>query len=153
MHMCDCLRGHGSWKCIEICSLGSSWWRVNIGSGNGLVPSCNKPLPHLVLTHIYDISWHRWSTINQLDYLLIINYKVRHDFKSFPIFETGWQIQDSHCRISTRYFWNNISHPLLDKDKSKMCFREKLYLHDVGINIDWDNRSILLTLIATQTLW
>ena len=28
------------------------WWQVNIGSGNGLVPSGNKPLPKPVLTKI-----------------------------------------------------------------------------------------------------
>ena len=29
-----------------------SWWLVNIGSGNGLVPSGNKPLPEPMLTQI-----------------------------------------------------------------------------------------------------
>ena len=29
------------------------WWRVNIGSGNGLVPSGNKPLPEPMLTQIH----------------------------------------------------------------------------------------------------
>ena len=30
---------------------------VNIGSGNGLVPSVNKPLPEPMLTHIYVAIW------------------------------------------------------------------------------------------------
>ena len=29
------------------------WWSVNIGSGNGLVPSGNKPLPEPMLTKIF----------------------------------------------------------------------------------------------------
>ena len=29
------------------------WWLVNIGSGNGLVPSGNKPLSESMLTQIY----------------------------------------------------------------------------------------------------
>ena len=29
------------------------WWEVNIGSGNGLVPSGNKALPEMMLTQIY----------------------------------------------------------------------------------------------------
>ena len=33
-------------------SLGLHWWSVNIGSGNGLVPSGNKPLPEPMLTQI-----------------------------------------------------------------------------------------------------
>ena len=31
---------------------GLHWWSVNIGSGNGLVPSGNKPLPEPMLTQI-----------------------------------------------------------------------------------------------------
>ena len=34
------------------------WWKVNIDSGNGLVPSGNKPLPEPMLTKIYDGIWH-----------------------------------------------------------------------------------------------
>ena len=30
---------------------------VNIGSGNGLVPSGNKPLPEPMLTQIYVAKW------------------------------------------------------------------------------------------------
>ena len=33
-----------------------SWW-VKISSGNGLVPSGNKPLPEPMLTHIYVAIW------------------------------------------------------------------------------------------------
>ena len=33
------------------------WWQVNIGSGNGLVPSGNKPLPEPMLTQTYVAIW------------------------------------------------------------------------------------------------
>ena len=33
------------------------WWLVNIGSGNGLVPSGNKPLSEPMLTQIYVAKW------------------------------------------------------------------------------------------------
>ena len=36
---------------------GLHWWSVNIGSGNGLVPSGNKPLPEPVLTKISNAIW------------------------------------------------------------------------------------------------
>ena len=39
-------------------SLGLHWWSVNIGSGNGLVPSGNKPLPEPMLTQISVAIWH-----------------------------------------------------------------------------------------------
>ena len=37
---------------------GLHWWSVNIGSGDGLVPSGNKPLPEPMLTQIYVAKWH-----------------------------------------------------------------------------------------------
>ena len=36
---------------------GHIWWLVNIGSGNGLVVSGNKPLPEPMLTKCYDAIW------------------------------------------------------------------------------------------------
>ena len=33
-------------------------YQVNIGSGNGLVPSGNKPLPEPMLTKVYVAIWH-----------------------------------------------------------------------------------------------
>ena len=41
-------------------SLGLHWWSVNIGSGNGLVPSGNKPLPKPMLTQI---SWRHMVSL------------------------------------------------------------------------------------------
>ena len=35
----------------------SNWWDVNIGSGNGVVPSVDKPLPEPMLTQIYVAKW------------------------------------------------------------------------------------------------
>ena len=36
---------------------GPYWWYINIGSGNGLVPSGNKPLPEPMLTQISVAIW------------------------------------------------------------------------------------------------
>ena len=36
---------------------GLHWWSVNIGSGNGLVPSGNKPLPEPMLIKISNAIW------------------------------------------------------------------------------------------------
>ena len=38
------------WNCPQVIVTGPHWWKVNIGSGNGLVPSGNKPLPEPMLT-------------------------------------------------------------------------------------------------------
>ena len=40
------------WNCPNMNVTGLHWWSVNIGSGNGLVPSGNKPLPEPVLIQI-----------------------------------------------------------------------------------------------------
>ena len=45
-------------QCPTIKASESHWWLVNIGSGNGLVPSGNKPLPEPMLTPIYVAIWH-----------------------------------------------------------------------------------------------
>ena len=41
------------WHCPQMNISGSYWWLVNVGSGNGLVPSAKKALPEPVLTHIF----------------------------------------------------------------------------------------------------
>ena len=40
----------------------SDWRYVNIGSGNGLVASGNKPLPEPMLTQIYVVIWRHQAT-------------------------------------------------------------------------------------------
>ena len=45
------------WNYPLINVTGLYWWWVNIGSGNGLVPSGNKPLPEPMLTQISVAIW------------------------------------------------------------------------------------------------
>ena len=62
-------------NCPQVIFTGPHWWKVNIGSGNGLVPSGNKPLPETMLTQFssYEIlglswngSWSRNSVVQTL---------------------------------------------------------------------------------------
>ena len=48
---------HLLWNCPNMNVIGLHWWSVNIGSGNGLVPSGNKPLPEPMLTDISVAIW------------------------------------------------------------------------------------------------
>ena len=48
---------HLLWNCPNMNVIGLHWWSVNIGSGNGLVPSGNKPLPEPMLTQISVSTW------------------------------------------------------------------------------------------------
>ena len=41
---------------------GPHWWKVNIGSGNGLVSSGNKPLPGPMLTEVHDTKRRHLAT-------------------------------------------------------------------------------------------
>ena len=49
---------HLLWNCPNMNVTGLHWWSVNIGSGNGLVLSGNKPLPEPMLTQICVTIWH-----------------------------------------------------------------------------------------------
>ena len=49
--------GHLLWNCPNMNVTGLHWWSVNIDSGNGLVPSGNKPLPEPMLTQISVTIW------------------------------------------------------------------------------------------------
>ena len=71
---CDCDFKFINFKHIDILSIqeekyprmyarGSHWW-VNIGSGNGLVPSGTKPLPEPLLTKISDTIWCHYATMS-----------------------------------------------------------------------------------------
>ena len=52
----DWLLRHHLWNCSNMNVTRLHWW-VNIGSGNGLVPSGNKPLPEPMLTQISVAIW------------------------------------------------------------------------------------------------
>ena len=41
------------WDCSHLDATGLYWWQVNIGSGNGLVPSGNQPLSEAMLPQIH----------------------------------------------------------------------------------------------------
>ena len=45
-------------NCPDMNVTGHHWWPVSIGSGNGLVPSGNTPLPEPMLTRIYVTKLH-----------------------------------------------------------------------------------------------
>ena len=45
------------WNRRQMIVTGPRWWLVNIGSGNGLVPPGNNPLPEPILTQFYVAIW------------------------------------------------------------------------------------------------
>ena len=55
------------------------WRLLNIGSGNGLVPSGNKPLPEPMLTQSYVTIWHQQAAMNKgLDLNILHLYSTHH---------------------------------------------------------------------------
>ena len=59
---------HFLWNSSQENATEPLWWKVNIGSGNGLVPSGNKSLPDPMLTQIYVIIWHHQATMSMKKY-------------------------------------------------------------------------------------
>ena len=55
---------HLLWNCPHKNVIGLHWWLVNIGSGNGLVPSGNKSLTEPMLTQISVAIWRHWATMS-----------------------------------------------------------------------------------------
>ena len=105
------------WNCPQIIFTGPHWWWVKIDSGNGLVPSGNKPLPELMLTRYYIAGLSRLQWVEKL-----INNNIHTHDKLWhviiypcPYFNGclaelllklrhGWG-------ITHRKLWNMISHP------------------------------------------
>ena len=73
---------------------GLHWWAVSIGSGNGLVPSGNKPLPEPMLTQIChhmaslghnELTHYGLKTYNGVKFLVINEFFIKKmDLKMSP---------------------------------------------------------------------
>ena len=55
----------GGWSLSHQNAIGPHWRKINIGSGNGLVPSGNKPLPGPILIEIYVAIWRHYAPMRQ----------------------------------------------------------------------------------------
>ena len=67
IHCSSLSSGHSQWNCFQVNATEPTWWQVNIGLGNGLFPSSNKPLPEPMLIQIYNAIWHHKSTMSWID--------------------------------------------------------------------------------------
>ena len=54
---------HWQWNYSQMIATEPPLWEVNIGSGNGLVPSGNKPFSGPMLIQIYVTTWHHKATM------------------------------------------------------------------------------------------
>ena len=59
MHCSDYFHKHSQGHWLQVNGAGLNRLLVNIGSGNGLEPSGNKPLPEPMLTQIPVAIWRR----------------------------------------------------------------------------------------------
>ena len=62
----DWWQRYPQWSCHQMNATGLHWWKVNISSDNGLVPSDNKPLPKPMWTKIFIYSLTRPRWFNQI---------------------------------------------------------------------------------------
>ena len=95
---------------LSVIVTGLPWWWVNIGSGNGLVPSENKPLPEPMLTQIYGITRPQWVNPWSLP-RLFLQFENNHfvsSFKCTKYFEMYFLVE-SVCLIpSAGYIYEYI---------------------------------------------
>ena len=76
-HFSDWWLRHILWNCPNMNVTGLHWWSVNIASGNGLVPSDNKPLPEQMLTQISVAIWCHFGTMSGPRCPVITHYALR----------------------------------------------------------------------------
>ena len=82
--------------------MGPYQWCVKIGSGNGLLPSGNKPLAEPVSTQIFVTIWHHKATI--ITHLIIFTLPL-HSF----IWYIGWIWMAPNCIVLICFFEISIS--------------------------------------------
>ena len=72
------------WNCPLVNTTSPHWWLVNIGSGNGLVPSGNKPLPEPMLIQIFSLIQHPsiFYSVNILISIMALRYTDIHNCHS-----------------------------------------------------------------------
>ena len=86
------------WWCPQMNATGPCWWSVNIGSGSGLVPSGNKPLPEPELNKTSTAIWRHWALL-------------RCDNSGFDIFSTTFRGLEPLLLLLLKWFnFNPSSH-------------------------------------------
>ena len=55
-------------NCPHVIATGHHWWwLINIGSGNGLVPLSNEPLPKPILPKFFNDKWRHYATMSWIN--------------------------------------------------------------------------------------
>ena len=80
MYFKGVISGHDMYK-VSTCKINHMWIRgnpsgdkANIGSGHGLVPLGNKPIPEPMLTQTYDVKWNHQASMSSA-YPMISGYE------------------------------------------------------------------------------
>ena len=132
------------WNCPEFDANGLHWWSVNIGSGNGLMPSGNEALPEPIFTHYFAI-W-RHSATWSFDGLFVIILEV-----------TGWR----HSRGVAESILSCVKYGRLATVlpnytcmmfivKSDMSRTDKLETNSLISHIRWHYSDVIMGAMAPQ---
>ena len=87
-----------SWNHSQVNATEHLWWQVNIGSGDGLVPSGSKPLSEPMLTRFYDTHQMTSLSHNELSHeeqITIESNFIQDHFCSFsgrPVKNDTWSL-------------------------------------------------------------
>ena len=90
------------WNCTHVNATRPHWRLVNVGSGNGLVLSGNKPLPDPTLTRVY-VAWPRHNEQTNFDMILYKNAHKQHVQMSFRFYTAshGWRLFSSYGKLES----------------------------------------------------
>ena len=92
-----------------------NWWLVNIGSGNGLVPSGNRPLPQSMLTHFYVTIWYHQAARSSILYSQYITVQYNLSFQYITV---QYDLYSQYITVQ----YNNILHTM-QQGKTSARFR------------------------------
>ena len=115
------------------------WWLVSIGSGNGLMPSGNKPFPESVLTHIfspYGVTRPQWVKLVSHAIEILFVLSVPFVPKTEGVLSSPASVQCIWCHI---YWFRRVVFWCLTSLLLCQFVKLSLILNGIGwlINYKW----------------
>ena len=130
---------------------GPYWWQVNIGSGDGLVPSDKKPLPELMLAQ-FSCHAFEWS----LDPVFkIVSDRRRRIDKKWPglIITFHELVTYFHGLPDNSFHWADHTARLIPSGKTSCLIFRHPRASGQHLLQDWDNSKIWELVTGNTVIW
>ena len=117
------------------------WWLINIGSGNGLLPLGNQPLPEPVLTQMYVAVWCHSTKIRWIMIKIIpIPWQFQMHCLCFSVdvnvIKPKWILYNNHASV---FYWPSIHASVTNSIKQKSSGDNCKYMHLATKSAIWLN--------------